>query len=628
MGAVKFLAPRIVGLCLLMTAAAQEPPDTSGELMSFRIEADTSGQQLAPNSFAFDLTDALDSYGASFTYGFDAFGWPAAWSLWGASPQQVELQFSGAAFNDLITGRPRYDLLPTALLRAPVVNETFGYGAAAVAAELRDFSVDGPLTELHYQSGDNGLQRVTALHAQRLNSLLPGTGRLHGTFAYAGAAAKGEYPGSQLQRMRQLLLRVQLQKRWASLEIAFLHNQRRLGAHSGVAGNTPERYNRLIATVNGLGARRRDVRNDLIATARVRLIPGLTTPLVAVLTASNQTLRFTSAQSAVVEGFVRRGTVHLYQDLIAGAHRARLGLEGRVSAASAHSSRISGDQRSNWRLTLQDDVRLGRLELMGQAGLHMRMNNWYGRGAAGLGYGWRQGRLMVNAVRASAVESRVARDGWLKYLAAAAYMPGSVSRFVTRLQQSIGPWDVEPMIFWQHESGVTDFMETAPGSLVVSQLDGSSIGAGFEIGFRPRARRGVYAEAIAWIMQSDYDEAERRSVLPNWTVNTTAGVRYRMFAGDLILDVSLVGRAWSRMRSRVLHSPTGLLVLPSSARPDVSPSGTLDVMAKGQVRTATLFAAFENVLSGTAITPGIEIVPGYPLPAQRFRFGVFWPIIN
>ena len=46
------------------------------------------------------------------------------------------------------------------------------------------------------------------------------------------------------------------------------------------------------------------------------------------------------------------------------------------------------------------------------------------------------------------------------------------------------------------------------------------------------------------------------------------------------------------------------------------------------VRSATLYVTYENLLSGTAVMPGTMLVPIYPLPEQRLRFGVFWPIFD
>ena len=39
-------------------------------------------------------------------------------------------------------------------------------------------------------------------------------------------------------------------------------------------------------------------------------------------------------------------------------------------------------------------------------------------------------------------------------------------------------------------------------------------------------------------------------------------------------------------------------------------------------------AAFPFALSGTTLQPGVLVVPVYPLPARRLRFGVYWPILD
>ena len=625
---VRLVVLLAAGLCVRLTTWAQIQPDTAVALTGFRVVADTTNEHQIAGAFAIDVTQTLAHYGPSFTYDFGAFGWPNGWSLWGASPQQVDLQFSGIPYNDLITGRPRYDMLPTALLRPPEVDRTSSIGVASVTAELRDFAADGPLTELHYQAGDLGLQRVTALHAQQLNALLPGEGRLHGMLAYAGAGANGAYPGSQLQRMRQLLLRVRLQKRRMSMEITYLHNQQRLGAHSGVIGDQRLRYNILIASVDNLGARRRDVRNDLIAVARTRLIPSLRKPLVAIASVSSQRLRFSSTRSDVNESSVRRGVFELMQDFEIGAHRAQFALEGRVSAASDDPLRVLGARRSYGRMSIRDRVRFGPMELVGQAGAHVRMNHWSAHGSAGIAVGWRHGSLGLNAVHTPSMEARVMRDGWTDFLLPNTFMPGAMSRIQIQLRQSVGPWDFESVTFVQRRQDVEDYYEVATDSVVVGHLTGSNLGAAIKIGFRQRAQRGLYGSVAYWLMRHDNESSVAMTALPNWAANALVGVRYSLFTGDLILDLTLKGRMWGRMHGRILHAPTGLLVLPSSNRQEMLSAGTLDVVATGQVRTATLFVAYENVLSNTPITNGVEIVPGYPLPAQRLRFGVSWPIIN
>ena len=123
------------------------------------------------------------------------------------------------------------------------------------------------------------------------------------------------------------------------------------------------------------------------------------------------------------------------------------------------------------------------------------------------------------------------------------------------------------------------------------------------------------------------------AALPEFFVQGRLGARYAIF-GDLALDLSLRGRFWTEMRSRTLHAPTGLLVLPHEDDDLFPPSGflpssgMLDIVVEAGLRTATLFLAYENVLSGTQLLAGNLIVPVYQLHERRLRFGVFWPIKN
>ena len=495
--------------------------------------------------------------------------------------------------------------------------------------ELREFDTDGgPLTELHYQTGDNGLQRVTALHAQELSNLVPDRARLQVLFGYAGAAVRGEYPGSRLQRMRQLLLRTRLQQPGWSLELMYLHNQRRLGAHSGVQGSAAIRYNRLIATVLGREAQRRDVRNDWVVTAKAHMIPGLRVPLVATMSASNQTLRYRRDQQHSVEAVVWRGGGYLYQDIEAGLHRLRILLEGWVDTASSAAARVQGKRRSELQFTGHDVLRWEHLEIHGSAGLHYQAHVWGGRGSLGVRFKWSDGHLFAEVSRNSARFARIQLDGWEDYVKTISGVPGVFNKVHVGAHQTWGVLDVAPFVFFNRESEVADYIELKPDSIAVERGSGQTAGAGLRIGFRLNAQRGFYAEASPWIMHTSSTISERVEALPNWAGSARVGLRYVLFTGDLDLNLSVRGRWWGRMYSRVLHAPTGLLVLTSPERPYVPSSGTIDINIEGRVRTATLFVAFENVLSGTTLLLGNEIIPAYPLPSQKFRFGVYWPIIN
>ncbi len=156
-------------------------------------------------------------------------------------------------------------------------------------------------------------------------------------------------------------------------------------------------------------------------------------------------------------------------------------------------------------------------------------------------------------------------------------------------------------------------------------------GVGGDLGWRRKARRGFYVTVqptFIGFLNADASSRHARmeAALPEFFAQGRLGARYALFGGDLDLDLSLRGRFWTQMRSRTLHAPTGLLVLPREGDDIFPASGTLDLVVKAGIRTATLFLAYENVLSGTQLLAGNLIVPVYPLPERRLRFGVFWPI--
>ncbi|MGB1375930.1 MAG: hypothetical protein ACPG8N_09435 [Rhodothermales bacterium] len=116
--------------------------------------------------------------------------------------------------------------------------------------------------------------------------------------------------------------------------------------------------------------------------------------------------------------------------------------------------------------------------------------------------------------------------------------------------------------------------------------------------------------------------------MPKRWASARLGWKALLFQGDLDLDLFVRGRAWESMHGLRLHTPTGLLVLPKDASTPASESAVVDIGAEGDVRGATFFFAYENMFSGTTLLIGNLLVPDYPLPRQRIRFGVYWPIAN
>jgi hypothetical protein len=159
----------------------------------------------------------------------------------------------------------------------------------------------------------------------------------------------------------------------------------------------------------------------------------------------------------------------------------------------------------------------------------------------------------------------------------------------------------------------------------------ASSGISVSLDYRDRERRGVYARGTTTFRTRTHGSTTLgvllASTVPDVSTAGYLGIRYVLFEGDLDLDLSIRGRYWSRFAGRALHVPTGLLVLRPPGSQQFGESGTVDVYFEGVIRTATVFASLENVLSGYT-QPGALLVPVYPLSERQFRFGVFWRILG
>ena len=111
-----------------------------------------------------------------------------------ASPSFVGIYghetWSEAAFEDLLTGRPAYDLLPIAYAEPLRLDAARLARPVAVHATLRPYAVPEPLTELHFQSGANGLQSIDAVHVQNRRPTFFGRPGFLQALGRAGEAAQ------------------------------------------------------------------------------------------------------------------------------------------------------------------------------------------------------------------------------------------------------------------------------------------------------------------------------------------------------------------------------------------------------------------------------------------------------
>ena len=592
-----------------------------------------------------DVPGILAAQPGSFVYDFGSFGWPNGWSPYGLNPQRVALLLGGLPFDDPVTGRPRYDLLPMALLEPLGLQAGRHAAPMAVYAQVRPYVVAQPLTELHYRSGGNGLQSITAMHTQqRRLGLFGRPGALAVLFGYGGHAATGDYPGSRLRRMRQLLTRVRYHQTGWSLEATLLHNQRRLGAHGGVIPGVPYEtiYNRLIANVRNSSATRQTIRNDLSVTLRARLLPGTTEPLTISAFTTWQTFRYRNPSADTLVAKTNRYGARLHQDVRLGPNHLRVLVEAWTDRLNRSNALPDGLTRTQLHATVHDSLRLGAFEAILEGGAYVTDHARFAGGAARAAYPLGPVRVFAEVSHTGQPASWIEEHGWGRFVETVATVPdGRVSQGRAGLSLRAGAFDLAVFGFAHQETNPLD-LYTAGEDSIVARVAPSSFrrtGAGGDLGWRRTARRGFYLTAqptlVRFLDANASDEHRRmKDALPEFFAQGRLGARYAFFTNDLLLDLSVRGRFWTEMRSRTLHAPTGLLVLPD-ATDDLYPasgflpsSGTLDVVVEAAVRTARLFIAYENALSGTQVLLGNQIVPVYPLPARRLRFGVFWPILN
>ena len=605
----------------------------------------------------FEYKDYLRKVPGSFTHDLGGYGWPHGWSPLGLRPESVPALLDDMPYNDLITGRMRMDLLPLAFME-PLHVSTSRLGATrAVHAHLRDFDSSEPLTELRYFTGDTGLQTITALHTQERELTMPGArepGTIYFLFGYGGHAADNEYSNARLSRKRQTLGRIRMEQRTWSLDLRNLQTRRSRGAHGGVVPLTGQPFNaiyvRPIAQVDDGQGQDRTIRNDLSATLRVRTPwAAQERPFTTSGYWSSQTYRYRTA-SDTLEARVNRYGMRAHQDFAWGRHNLTLSLDAwhdAVDDARGFSSEPSDKQQVHVRL--QDSLRVAGIGVTASLG-GMWADDFVPTGSVRLESVLGRVRIEGEASAAAEPFSLVEQYGFGELqqpLESGATVPRVYSGGA-RIATTAGPFDVaafghltqrtnpvELFAIPDEEADVdlNPFELFFPASAELQQ-DGTGqlIGtAGLDVGFRRLAERGIYAtiQPTAFeFLNPNASELHSRAAqaLPDLFAEWRLGARYKIFQEDLDLDASLRGRVWTAFAGRTLFEPTGTFGVAEVGSPTLGPSGTLDLVLEGGLRGATLFVAFENLLSGTDLTPGNLLVPINPLPEQRFRFGVFWPI--
>lgn len=580
-----------------------------------------------PGAFLYDLGVPAAADGVSFG---------------GLAPRRTALTLDGVPASDLLSGRPALELLPLDVL-APLRLGADGTEPVGVSTTLRAFGASVPVTELRYRTGGDGIQFISATHAQTrrpgfVRALGGDRARLQALFHVSGRKADGEYAGIGVSGW-QVIGRVGVALPLFSVEVTERHGRDRAGASGGIepVGVFETVFDR--ANVLNPNAERETIRNDLAATLR---LPFAADPLTATAFWTAETFRYveggTFSASDTVGARADRVGLRLVQPARLGAHRLRVRAEGWVTQTKRGTAFPDDDRARTLHLAVLDSLVLAGVGLDLEAGFTSGPTTSFPVVGARAERVVGAARGFVSARLAGATHSRVERDGFGSLVQVAA--PTGEERtlvLAAGLDAEIGPFDIGLSGEVVQETAPRVLLAEADAAATFATVDGTfrRVTGTVRLGWRDRAARGLYlrlrVNASTFLNPDDSAiHARAADVLPPVWGDARLGVRaLGLFDGNLDLDLAARGRGWAAFRGRRFHAPTALFALPPlDARP-VDASGTLDIVTEAAIGggRATVFIAYENILASRAYS-GAYVVPVYPLPDPRLRFGVFWLLPN
>ena len=605
-------------------------------------EVDTLRRGLPVRLPALDLAELLGERTGSFLYRFGEAGWPDGWSQQGLGPRHAAMTFNGIPFSHVFTGRPGFDIAPIAFIDPPRIRAGDLDRAVTVRTRLRPYIASAPLTELKYWKGAGGLESIDGVHVQnRRRSLFGEPGFLNLMGSYSGRGADGIYPGSRLRRGRQVQLRLRYAQVGWSVELLNVHTRRTIGAHGGVIPETA-RFESIYSTVGAVvenpRATRRIMRNDLLATGQFAL---MSNPLTATGYWTAETFRYRDEIDTVGTTSDRLG-IRVEQPLTSRPGGARsIEIEGWTEHVSpALRFDAAGFRRSELHASARDSVSLLGWGVQARLSAHAYDGSVHPGGRIDIARDAGAVALSAGGGVAGQPASPVEMMGFKALGAASTSRAGRLIDAFAGVAWRGGPFDVRLRVFASRSADPRDIYMTTdyradPDSATVLIAGSPMVRAGttLDAGWRRDAERGLYAFLQPTISEllNDGDSAlhERTArALPTYFGRGRIGVRALLFRGDLDLDVFVEAYAWSANAGRALHPETGLLAVPLVNSIEFAPSSIINLGAEAGVREATLFFIYQNAHAGTELMVGNLIVPIYPLPAQQFRFGVYWPIFD
>ena len=612
------------------------PPDSLGDRAlpgAPLLFADPAGRPVTPVpavtaslSLADLLTEAeVGAAPTAFDYRLGAPGRSAGVALDGLDPHAPALTLDGRPIEDLVTGAPRLDFLPLALV-GPLRWAEGGRGrAAALETDLRDVRLSVPVTELRYFGGQNGVRHASGTHAQtrRPPAFLRRTDadRLTATFHAANRTADAVLAGGQL-RHTEAVGRLLLTRPGLAVETGVLYTDRTEGARLGVvaAGGTADVFG-ASAQVLVLGATRQTKRLDGWARARLRLL-GAPTALGVSVEEQRRAYVLSGDTTRVVS-----------PRLSAFAERALLGpdrLQTRLQLTydpAVSDGLFSADARLGLHAAVSDSLRLGPARLTAEAGAHAVGPAVWPSGSVRVALGPAAAGVRLGGRAPSRLETSLGADDG----------PEQTVTADASLAFAVGDWRVGGRAFASATHDGRWLVSVGDSAVAVGRSDGAVVqgGAALGAGWREAARRGFYARlnGVAQVVTSDGGVADRLAeAVPRLRGSARLGVRAEGVGdGVLDLDLAAVGRGWTALRSRRVDPVTGALALPDPASAlgiELPSRETLGLEATATFsERASLFVRYDHALGGR-LYDGAIVTQGEPLAPHVLRFGVFWALLN
>ncbi|PAP76132.1 hypothetical protein [Rubrivirga marina] len=592
---------------------------------------------------ALDVAALLADVPGAFVYRLGAPGSTAGAALDGLGPDLPALMLDGRPVVDLITGAPRYDLLPLAAI-GPLRTEAAALGRPGVQASLRDLRLGVPVTELRYLGGQDAIQHASGTHAQtrRPPAFLRGgsdASRLTLTGHAASRSADSPFAGGDVAHT-DAFGRLLLTQPLVAAEVGVMYTDRTEGARAGVvpsAGLPVEGiFSASTATVRGSGATRRTLRTEPWLRLRLPFARSAPTDVGASIALQRSVFVRADGTGDTLRVHGRRLAAFAEQPLRVGPNRLVLRLDVMAEPAPGPEAGVltGAESRLGLHAAITDSLRLGQASVVLGAGFHQVEDARWPSASARVTAGPASAGVMLGG-RAPSWLDAVGLSG--SVIPATSTEAEQTLSADAALRLRRGDWRLDLRAFGSatlnglHLVSLGDTLAAVTVAGEPIRQGGISMGGGW----RERVRRGFYANVRGTaraVLSSGSDLHDRIDAsLPRVWATGRLGVRAEDI-GDGVVDVDLAvaSTAWTAFRSVRVEPATGALVLPE-------PGGSLgfELPARALVgleatatfsAQASLFVRYDHALGERAY--GAVVTQGEPLPPHVLRFGVFWALLN